>query len=371
MKNKPKKMKKQAILIIVFPVVMVASCRPVQETTVTVEPWQAGDTVGGKVLYALPRTSLVIRVTAEKTLYVPGPFRAYAKKYLGIDPPITQARTEWNLVSAEISSFREPDPDRYFVITTNGLLAENALRMTRSGLILDLAGVSDKAAPAFSVESDEPDGKPYFTDLSVKRNFAEKLDTLYRTVLQDTGYVRIPVVRTTFEKKTTEQKAEEAANFIIKIRKRRFKLMAGQYDVYPKDEALEFAVKEMTRLENEYLALFTGKKVTQRWYYRFIVTPEDAGKQPVVFRFSPQTGVCTASSCQGIPVYLQFEAGKGITTGEEGYTGIAVDKLFYRIPRMTTVRLICNDRTLASRHLLIYQFGPVIPLPAKVILPTS
>ncbi len=349
---------------------LISSCRTQQEVQTTVAPYKTGETPAGKVLYAMPRTSLVVRVTAVKTVYVPGPFRAYAEKYLGIKPYVTKASTRWSLLSAELSSFKEPDPEKYFVISTDGLLAQNALVMTRSGLLLDMAALPEQEAPAYQVSSEEPDGKPYFTDLSVKRNFFEKEDTVYRTMLQDTGFVRVPVVRKSYEKKTLEQKAEEAANFIIKIRKRRFKLMAGQYDVYPKDEALEFAVKEMTRLENEYLALFTGKKVSQKWYYRFLYTPADASKQPVLFKFSPQTGVCHSSGCEGIPVYLQYNVPQQEITGlQASEKSVLRDTLVYRIPVLTDVRLVFNDRVLAQKHLLIYQFGPLIGLPANVILP--
>ncbi len=361
---------KNKIPIIFLTVLLVSSCHTQQEVQTTTAPYQAGETLEGKVLYALPRTSLVVRVTAVKTVYVPGPFRAYAEKYLGIKPYVTKASTRWTLASAELSSFKEPDPENYFVVTTGGLLAENALVMTKSGLLLDMAGLPEQEVPAYQVTSDEPDGKPYFTDLSVKRNFYEKEDTVYRTMMQDTGFVRVPVVRKSYEKKSLEQKAEEAANFIIKIRKRRFKLMAGQYDVYPKDEALEFAVKEMTRLENEYLALFTGKKVSQKWYYRFIYTPADPSKQPVLFKLSPENGICSTSGCEGIPVYLQYTVPETKITNTEVPEGMVLsDTLIYRIPVLTDVHLIFNDHVLAQKHLLIYQFGPRIGLPANVILP--
>ena len=357
-------------IIIVLTALFFTACHPVQELETTVSPYQVGTSLDGKVLYALPRTSLVVRVTAVKTVYVPGPFRAYAEKYLGIKPVVTEAKTEWTLEKGELSSFKEPDPGKYFVISTQGILAENALVMTKHGMLLDLASFPENDLPAYTVTGDEPDGKPYFTDLSVKRNIVEKKDTIYRMMVSDTGFVRVPVVRKSTKKKTLAQKAEEAANFIIKIRKRRFKLMAGQYDVYPKDEALEFAVKELTRLENEYLALFTGKKISQKWYYRFLFTPEDATKQPVLFRISPEGGICNNPGCKGIPVYLQFDVPERTVTGNEPSTeGTLTDTLLYRIPSLTDVKLMYTDRILAQKHLLIYQFGPVVGLPANVLLP--
>ncbi len=363
---------RKAIVILVFPAfLMLTSCFIHRETAQTrVENLEPGTALpGGTVLYALPRTSLVVRVEAVKTVRVPGPFRKYAEKYLGIKPQITESSTVWTLKKADISSYTEPDPANYFTVTANGLLAGNALALTRQGLILDLAHMAGTETPAFDVTSDEPDGKPYFTDLSVKRNIIEKIDTVYRTVMQDTGFVRIPVVRTSESPKTLDDKAEEAANFIIKIRKRRFKLMSGQYDPYPRDEALEFAVKELTRLEHEYLALFLGKEVHQSWYYRFLFTPDDPSKQQVLFRFRKESGVCQDGNCEGMPVYFTWKtAGNAPQVPSDTVSIADSSRLYYRIPELTDVRLKYNDRVLAQKHILIYQFGPVIGLAPNVIL---
>ncbi len=363
---------KRSIYILFFlPALILTSCfgpKPMVEKTV--KNLAPGSPLPGRtVLFALPRTSLVVRVQAVKTTYVPGPFRKYSEKYLGIKPEVNKKQALWSLKEAGISSYTEPDPANYFTLTTNGVLAENALTLTRKGLILDVARATGQETPAFEVTSDEPDGKPYFTDLSVKRNIIEKKDTVYRTVMHDTGFVRIPVVKTTESPMTLDEKAEAAANFIIKIRKRRFKLMSGQYDTYPRDEALEFAVKEMTRLENEYLALFLGKKVHQTWYYRFLFTPTDPAKQQVLFRFSMETGICQNDGCKGMPVYFTWTTAGNAPDLPSGTVSVAdSSRIYYRIPELTDVRLNYNDRILAQKHLFIYQFGPVLELAPNVIL---
>ena len=359
------------ILLFSLSVFLMTSCfGPKKTLLIKVSHPETGAAISNQmVLYALPRTSLVVRVQAVKTVYVPGPFRKYAEKYLGIEPVVTRSQVIWTLKQADLSSYTEPDPDNYFTLETNGTVADNALALTGKGLILDLAHVSGKGSPAFEVTSDEPDGKPYFTDVSVKRNFLEKTDTVYRTIMQDTGFVRIPVVKKKESPKTLDDKAEEAANFIIKIRKRRFKLMSGQYKVYPHDEALEFAVKEMTRLENEYLALFLGKEIHQTWYYRFLFTPTDPDKQRVLFRFSKETGICHDGNCKGIPVYFTWKtAGKVPDISSDTVAITDSSRLYYRIPELTDVRLNINDRILAEKHMLIYQFGPVMELTPNIIL---
>ena len=359
------------ILLFLLAVLLMTSCfGPKENLHVKVSHPESGAGISnGTVLYALPRTSLVVRVQAVKTIYVPGPFRRYAEKYLGIKPVVTRNQVIWTLKQADLSSYTEPDPANYFTLETNGTVADNALALTDKGLILDLAHIAGKKSPAFEVTNDEPDGKPYFTDVSVKRNFLEKADTVYRTIRQDTGFIRIPVVKKSESPKTLDDKAEEAANFIIKIRKRRFKLMSGQYKVYPHDEALEFAVKEMTRLENEYLALFLGKEIHQTWYYRFLFIPTDPDKQQVLFRFAKETGICHDGKCKGIPVYFTWKTAGNVPDVSSDTVAVTdSSRLYYRIPELTDVSLNINDRMLAEKHILIYQFGPVVELAPNIIL---
>ncbi len=364
-------MKRIGEIVILVSMLLFVACSTQKPLHVSVEPVKKGTELSGHPLvYALPRTSLVIRVQAVKTIYVPGPFRKYAEKYLGIKPVVTNNRVVWSLKTAEISSYSEPDPENYFTIHTNGTLVNNALSLTAKGLLLDIAQGTGKKVPAFKESSDEPDGKPYFTDVSVKRNFVEKEDTVYRTVMQDTGFVKIPIVKKSKAKKTFEDKAGEAANFIIKIRKRRFKLLSGQYKVYPEGIALEYAVKQLTRLEKEYMALFIGKQVSQTWYYRFLYTPHDPAKQQVLFRVSEKAGICESGSCKGIPVYFKWKtAGNVPVTGSFSKISLTDSThLFYRIPELTDVSVFYGDRILAEKHVFIYQFGPVIELFPNVIL---
>ena len=70
-----------------------------------------------------------------------------------------------------------------------------------------------------------------------------------------------------------EDKAREAAAFIYKIRKRRFKLISGQYDTHPESTALETAVRELNELEDNYLALFIGRYTTDTLTHRYQYIP--------------------------------------------------------------------------------------------------
>jgi hypothetical protein len=54
--------------------------------------------------------------------------------------------------------------------------------------------------------------------------------------------------------KSLEEKAEEAAAFIYKLRKRRFKLLVGQEQPVPDGNALDISIRELDELEKEYLS---------------------------------------------------------------------------------------------------------------------
>ena len=73
---------------------------------------------------------------------------------------------------------------------------------------------------------------PYFTNQSIEEFYTDKSDTLYKTIIRDSAFIRIPVVRKLREAKTLEQKAEAAYNVISEIRELRFELLRGDANVF-------------------------------------------------------------------------------------------------------------------------------------------
>jgi len=211
-------------------------------------------------IYALPKTILVITAEAIRTTVIPGPFHKYADKYLGIENVPDREITEWDISDIKIDIYQEADPDYFFTVSNKRIKNLNHIL---SGLAEDsLILYPDRffKKHSFSEPDTSYDDKIHYRDLSIKRNLELNNDTTYKSVFRDSVYVKIPVIKQQLVRKSAEEKAEEAANYIIKIRKRKFKLFSGQYDYMPEGEALEVAVKELEKLENEYLSLFTGKE---------------------------------------------------------------------------------------------------------------
>ena len=213
----------------------------------------------------------------------------------------------------------------------------------------------------------------FFADLSVKRNVEVHTDTASKMVFVDTGFVRVPYVEMKSRFKTLDEKAEEAANFIIKIRKRRFKLLSGQYDVFPEGVALEYAVKELNKLENEYLALFVGKTVRYKYSRSFEVIPESGPEEQTypLFSFSPIAGLMPEDIPNGKQVTLSIRS-LGTTGLLEQYEfktdTLSPGGLIYRVPEVTQVEILGGESVWYSKKLLIYQLGKLLRLPENLLL---
>ncbi len=355
-------------------IVFFSGCQTQEKTAQTVSSVDKGmDLPSDAIIYTLPRTIIKVEVVAEKVTMKKGPLSAYSKKYLGLERGIKEDRTEWILKIENVTSSEEVDPDQYYMVRSNGLVSSNFLQLSKNGLVL--MPVSQESSfirtgqPGIEEEEIE-----YFKDRSVKPNLIEKSDTVYSLLETDTGFVKVPHVQLKNRYKTLDEKAAEAAAFIIKIRKRRFKLLSGQYDVFPEGIALEYAVNELTRLENEYLSLFIGKTVTQQVYRTFTYLPKNEDNEDlseVLFRFSSTKGILPEKDLTGSPVTIKVNK----LNPEDPFKSLAVNNasedvsdLIYRIPVPCRVELSDEMRSLGTTDLLIYQMGPLVRLPDNVDL---
>jgi hypothetical protein len=323
------------------------------------------------MIYALPRTRIVVDIEVVKHNIVPGPYNAYADKYLGIKNVPQLSRTEYELASVALSTFSEADPEYYYSLTsTNPSLTISAmLRFCEQGLILD----ARKFIP-FSEYQEISDEKPepyHFLDLSVKKN----MDAAISKEEKNTGRVPadLPVTKSKTGIKPLEVKAREAADFIIKIRKRRFKLMAGQYDVFPEGTALETAIRELNELEKEYLSLFIGKTYTDTLRQNFYYAPKSGQdlERSVICRFSNEDGLTDPNSTAGKPLVLELKSLNYTDIFNQvqfPQTGpVYQDVIFYRLPESALIRLFYGSATIVESEASVFQYGPLVPVSASLI----
>lgn len=353
-------------LIFLTAVNLVISCATVSNITVN----NAGNTdatLQGSFIYALPQTVLDIHVTAEEIQILPGPYVKYAEKYLGIQNAPSRTEKLYNLKEIHVSRHLEADPD--FIYTVNGLSDPDGWpgikNLISDSLILKASDFTDDQVSSFAWPAQTND--ILYTDLSIKRNFEAEKDIEISMVLPDTDYVVPPAnARTGLKEKTPEQKAEEAANFLIKLKKRRFKLVAGQYDYMPDGESMAAALQELARIEQEYLALFIGRRVVTNLTRVFHYLPQagENGKQKVLFRFSPTNGFINADASEGIPVVAELHAmNKMREFGEIRFPlRPQPNTLPYRIADQVTIRLLAGEQIWAEAIYPVFQFGTPVSM---------
>ena len=321
-----------------------------------------------RTVYVLPRTVLEVSVNYEKESRIPGIYRRYTDRLLGIEGYITEPSVSYKITGVKVNPVNEPDPDQYFSINLlKGTFdSRNYLRLNQSGFIVDPSRMIIHDAE-FSKDKDllEP---PYFTNFSISGNLTENTDTLYKTIIKDSSYVKIPILRKQQEAKTIEQKAEEAAKLIFRIRSRRFRLLSGSLDVFPEGNALNISLRELNQLEKEYLELFLGKTVKQGFIRSFMIVPKESPEnQEFAFaKFSQQLGMLEKNSSNGETLTLQINSSgtlnalKKSTVSSKSYIK---NNLYYRLPEVSEVTVRANKDLLFESRMSIYQTGALLNLP--------
>ena len=341
------------------------SCAPEGKVSIT-NVNDSGSLQASSFIYALPQTVIDVRVIAEEVTVIPGPYQQYADKYLGIEDVPSRTEHIWKIKEVRVFTHTEADPD--YIYTVRGLagieLYPDLINLIKDSLIFDSKGFSYKQVFYNTYPSISYD--PYYTDLSVKRNFEAEKDVEVSLVMPDTNYLKKPAGKTILKEKTLEQKAEEAANFLIKLKKRRFKLVAGQYDYMPEGVALADALKELSRLEEEYLSLFIGKRMIstcQKIYHYTPVTGKETNRI-VLLRFSDNEGFLDVREAKGIPIVLELAENNKTKGLEQSQLPVKLSKnvVLYRIADQVSVKLIAGEILMAEAMFPIFQSGVIVPL---------
>jgi hypothetical protein len=177
------------------------------------------------------------------------------------------------------------------------------------------------------------------------------------------------VNRTITEQKSISVKAQEAADFILELRTRRFELLTGESDGFPQGVAMQAALDKLDELEDSYLSLFTGKTLVRQEKRSWFIVPE-SGPEPSAYplgAFSGQLGFVPEEMMEGTPLKIVL-APTGETRNLDAYysgqkRGDKTNVLYYRIPDVVEVRFMLGDTQLAVQRISVYQSGALIDGP--------
>ena len=323
-------------------------------------------------VYALPRNTVCVELTVDKTETFKGPFADFASKYLGLQQVSKADLTRYAIRKAQINLLVEPDPDQVFFIEFDKKSkAEISLSLSEDGIISGFSQVMQpkKGDKSFNIIEDSG-REALFIDL-LKPTVMEKVDTIIRRISVDTTTVEERVVRRSVSEKSAEQMAKETADAIRKIDDNISNLMSGYQEVNYSKESLQFMITELRKLQNEYLSLFKGTRRTTTTSYKFYVTPQETteGLLESICKFSAEKGVQPKNSPAGENVNLTITP-ENINKSLRDFTlqreQVSKKKhgLYYRIPQQTKITVTTGYNVLEERTEMISQLGFLTFLPA-------
>ncbi len=344
---------------------LLVSCLPFKNVTVTKS--SGTQLVSDKsIIYALPQTGISITLEVTKTIIRKGPFAAYAQKYLQISNVPEEDSESWEITDVKIGSQIEADPSQYYAITykTYPENLSNLLSVSNKGIILDFANAWAKNG--YVSKTITSDSEFLFDPRIIDETVKDKVDTFYKTVMNDTSFVRIPIFKKQTEAKTIEDVAKETAHQLIKTRKRKLKMLRGEYDFHPDGKAMELSVRELEKEEAELLTMFYGIKITKTQYVRFIEIPQTETYSKELCYFSEDQGIKDIKTEGSSAVLLQVTKEQVAQPQPNTTTPIKTHNILYiRIPLMADIKVLQDNEELAKTRVPIYQFGTVQAIPLE------
>ncbi len=367
-------MKKVAFIYIIL--IVFSSCKSTSETRTSKINQNSLISESG-IIYALPRTNLVFKVEASKTEIFPGPYHEYAEKYMGLENVPEERETIWNITNIEIKTYRDIDPEQYYMIEPSGKMNIDFDKLFENGTILSVNKSVESEFPTKFYGSTSNKNEIVFTDLSVTKYVGKEEVTFFKRVQRDSLFAKVPVTQTKSVYKSFEEKAAEAANFIFMIREKRFELLTGMADFYPEGNSLQVAIDELNRLENDYLELFIGKRFVSNYgaTFDFVPTQKELEQPYILFRFNEEKGLLSANDLRGRPIIIELEKKdknknlKFLMDDKVNREGLEYkNKLYYRVPDLARVKVFDGNTLLATRKVNVEQYGEVLMFPSMFLM---
>ena len=316
----------------------------------------------GMTVYSLPNTVIGLDVTAVKESFTAGPYARYAQKYLG-QPARTASGNTWTIKSVTVKYFTEADPDEIHAVKLYSSTSQSFLKFTSQGLVMFSDDrTSNGATWRFPYASDAD-----FSRKDMGENLTSVTNTLYKSVKTEDGFSKVAVQQNEVVEKSPEKKAADAAQRIFDLRQSRLQITTGDTDASFSGEALGAAIREINRMEQEYLSLFFGTSEVseQTAHFDVIPTPDNAKQMYVAFRISDEDGLIPSSTTSGRPVILSLNVEKkpAIQPLPADKRKMVAQAIFYRIPVTASIKLMEGQSTLISARIPVYQLGPIVSFP--------
>lgn len=331
---------------------MGCSAHKIQSNVDVVKVNTLANATNHSVVYNLPVTALRVEVTAVKTVKKVGPFYRYAQKYFNLSNVVTEDAEEWAIKSVKVTPYGKPDANKVFAILQKGPGVAQHISVNAQGVLCGINTQIHCLCP---------------------ETFAT-VEITNEPTLETVTFDAVPMLEKQLVATSTATMAEETAQYIYKIRKRRSRIFTSDYANLPPDGQAYNAVKEeVDSMEKEFLELFAGKIVQTEIVRNFEYIPaRESMDNNVLFRFSSKKGFVDRMDLSGTPVYAEVKDMKARTLPDTPTTqpkkGSVPNGLFYNSPGLARVKIVDKNLTIFEQEFELAQFGQLMTLPVETML---
>ncbi len=324
----------------------------------------------GGMYYALPKTIFKVRVVLEQVTEIPGPFAAYATKYLGTLDYIRSRKVYYRLLSVKVEPVVMADPGQVFYVRfpqsrSSKEIRSFGLQLNGQGVIagFGLMPVDNKEKVAPPRALPPPSSQMYLFsdnrkgfDMQAGYSRAQKVDTIVRKITIDTVTIKRFLFKTSWVNLTREDRANDAAKQIKNIRESRFNLLTGYQEVNYGD-GIRYMDAELQKLEHEYLVLFLGREYRQMVIRSFVFDPEKQSLSGKLFQYTDKEGNEQTLTISARVVNAMKPVPEKKTAEP--------DALFYRVPVKAVVSVGSGNQPFYSDTFTVPQLGVVSTVPVR------
>ena len=166
---------------------------------------------------------------------------------------------------------------------------------------------------------------------------------------------KVMVDRLAADELTQEEAAKRAAERIFELRAARQDILLGEYGDGVYGAGLEAALREIERLENEYLKLFYGIRTVTTTTHRYTMPVSADMPNNVIARFNSEEGLLAKDNVAGDIVMVS------VTPSEMSYPASnPKGTVAYRYANNANVVVSFAQEVLARRVLPIFEFGETV-----------
>lgn len=291
------------------------------------------------LVYSLPSTALKITVTARRETSKPGPYRQYAKRYLGTSDVVAEETVKWTITDVEVTPVGVKGEESILYLMQLKPGATTFIGVDNNGMLLSI-----NAEPEID-EADDP-----------------ALPLTGRIVEAGGGtedylkYVDMDFVSA----QNSMRQAEMVANSLMDVREAYLSLTRGTADNMPTDgRQLELMLGSLKAQEAAFTRAFTGSTTIEEFTSQYTWMPQEDGEE-ILFRLSDFSGFVAPDDFSGSPVYIKTqitkegELPKDINGEEKKFPK---DGVVYAIPGTARISIYTSRDGLYDEQLEFAQFG--------------